>query len=245
MAEATQVVLVTGAARRIGAAIARTLHASGWNVLVHYRASGAEARQLEKELNARRKDSAQCLRANLLDLRAVDKLADRAAAAWGRLDGLVNNASSYYRTPLDRLDGEQFDDLVGGNLKAPLFLIQACARRMKAGAVVNIADIHAGRPMTGYSAYCAAKAGLVSITEGLARELAPRIRVNAVAPGHILWAEKGSLSEERRAAEIARVPLQRLGRPEEIALAVAWLLSPAAAYVTGATVPVDGGLRLA
>lgn len=245
MADTTQAVLVTGAARRIGAAIARTLHAAGWNVLVHYRASGAEARQLEKELNAQRKDSAHCLRANLLDLRAVEKLAEHAHAQWGRLDGLVNNASSYYRTPLEELSEEQFDDLIGGNLKAPLFLAQACARKMKAGAIVNIADIHAGRPMKHYSAYCAAKAGLVSITESLARELAPRIRVNAVAPGHILWAEKNTLSEERRAAEVARVPLQRLGRPEEIAMAVTYLLSPAAAYITGATLPVDGGLRLA
>lgn len=239
------VVLVTGAARRIGAAIARILHAAGWNVLIHYRASGAEARQLEKELNALRPDSAHCLRANLLDLHAIDKLAEAAHDKWGRLDGLVNNASSYYRTPLAALDEEQFDDLIGGNLKAPLFLIKACAARMKAGgAVVNIADIHAARPMLAYSAYCAAKAGLVSITESLARELAPRIRVNAVAPGHILWASNTQLSESQQAAELAKVPLQRLGQPEEIAMATAFLLSTAAAYTTGATLPVDGGLRL-
>ena len=240
------VVLVTGAARRIGAAIARQLHAVGWNVVIHYRASGGEARALERELNRARAESAHCLRANLLDLKAVTKLADQARERWGRLDGLVNNASSYYATPLDALAEDQFDDLVGSNLKAPLFLIQACARHMKqGGAVVNIADIHAHQPMKGYSAYCAAKAGLVSITESLARELAPKIRVNAVAPGHVLWSEQNAMTAAQREAEIARVPLKRLAQPEEIAAATAFLLSPAASYITGATLPVDGGLRLA
>lgn len=248
------VVLVTGAARRIGAEIARQLHAVGWNVVIHYRASGGEARALEKELNRARADSAHCLRANLLDPKAVDKLAEQARAFWNRLDALVNNASSYYRTPLNELSEEQFDDLIGSNLKAPLFLIQACARRMTEGAVppassatpaiVNIADIHAQFPMKFYSVYCAAKAGLVSLTESLARELAPRIRVNAIAPGHVLWAEQGGMSAAQREAEIARVPLKRLARPEEIGAATAFLLSPAAAYITGATLPVDGGLRL-
>ena len=246
MSQAAGVVLVTGAARRIGAAIARQLHAVGWNVVLHYRASGGEARALEREFNRGRPESAHCLRANLLDLKAVEKLAGQAHECWGRLDALVNNASSYYATPLEHLAEEQFDDLVGSNLKAPLFLIQACARRMKAGgAVVNIADIHAGAPMKGYSAYCAAKAGLVSITESLARELAPSIRVNAVAPGHVLWAEHSAMSAAQREAEIARVPLGRLAQPEEIAAATAFLLSPAAGYITGATLPVDGGLRLA
>ncbi len=238
------VVLVTGAARRVGAAIARQLHAVGWNVLIHYRASGSEARSLEHELNKLRPDSAQALRANLLDLRALDHLAEKSHERWNRLDALVNNASSYSATPLESLSEEQFEDLVGSNLKAPLFLIQACARRMKTGAVVNITDIHAQMPMKNYAAYCAAKAGLLSVTESLARELAPRIRVNAVAPGHILWAENSNMSNAQREAEIARVPLARLGRPEEIAAAVAFLLSPAAAYITGATLPVDGGLRL-
>ncbi len=255
MAEnSSAVVLVTGAARRVGAAIARQLHAVGWNVLIHYRASGSEARSLEHELNKLRPDSAQALRANLLDLRALEHLAEKSHERWNRLDALVNNASSYSATPLESLSEEQFEDLIGSNLKAPLFLIQACARRMKTGAVppaslatpaiVNITDIHAQMPMKNYAAYCAAKAGLLSVTESLARELAPRIRVNAVAPGHILWAEGSTMTAAQREAEIARVPLARLGRPEEIAAAVAFLLSPAAAYITGATLPVDGGLRL-
>ena len=241
----TPVVLVTGAAKRVGAAIARALHASGWNVVVHYRASGGEARALEKELNRNRADSAASLRANLLDLRAVDKLAAEAHARWGRLDGLVNNASSYYKTPLAELTEEQYEDLTGSNLKAPLFLTRACAKLMKQGAVVNIADIHAALPMKHYAVYCAAKAALVSLSESLARELAPRIRVNAVAPGHVLWAEQNTMTAAQREAEIARVPLGRLARPEEIGLACAFLLSPAAGYITGATLPVDGGLRLA
>jgi len=245
MSNDTPVVLVTGAAKRVGAAIARALHASGWNVVVHYRASGGEARTLEKELTLARPDSAASLRANLLDLRAVDKLAAEAHARWGRLDGLVNNASSYYKTPLADLTEEQYEDLTGSNLKAPLFLTRACARLMKQGAVVNIADIHAAMPMKHYAVYCAAKAGLVSLTESLARELAPRIRVNAVAPGHVLWAEGNAMTAAQRDAEIARVPLQRLAQPGEIGMACAFLLSPAAGYITGATLPVDGGLRLA
>ncbi len=244
MRELIGVALVTGAARRIGAAIARELHSAGLNVVLHYRSSGAEARALEKELNRTRSDSALALRANLLSLPAVEKLAEAAHARWGRLDALVNSASSYFKTPLGQITEEQFDDLIGSNLKAPLFLTQACAAKMKQGVVVNIADIHASVTMKNHAVYCAAKAGLVSLTENLARELAPRIRVNAVAPGHILWAPGNSMSEAQKAAEIARVPLARMGAPEDIARAVRYLVSPAAAYVTGAVLPVDGGLRL-
>jgi pteridine reductase len=239
------VVLVTGAAKRVGSAIARVLHQAGWNVAIHYRASGGEARALEKELNAARADSAATLRANLLDAHAIEKLAAEAHARWGRLQALVNNASSYYPTPLASVTSDEFDDLIGSNLKAPLLLSKACAALMKQGAIVNIADIHASAPMKNYAAYCAAKAGLVSLTESLARELAPRIRVNAIAPGHVLWSEQNRMSEAQKQAEVARVPMQRLAHPEEIGAAAAFLLSPSAAYITGITLPVDGGLRLA
>lgn len=244
MRELDGVALVTGAARRIGAAIARELHAAGMNVAIHYRASGAEARALAAELNQARPDSAHCLKANLLSVAQLRKLAEQAQERWGRLDALVNNASSYYRTPLAELSEDDFDDLIGSNLKAPLFLTQACAARMKRGAVVNIADVYAQRPRKGFAAYCAAKAGLMSLTESLARELAPDIRVNAVAPGHILWSPHTVMSDAQRQAEIARVPLARMGDPGEIARAVRFLLSPTSAYITGVVLPVDGGLRL-
>lgn len=247
MNDKAPVVLVTGAARRVGAAIARTLHAAGWKVAVHYRASSANARTLVTELNAARAGSAIALHANLLERSAIDRLVMNVREHWGRLDALVNNASSYYRTPLTELTGEQFNDLVGSNLEAPLFLIQACAKYMtEGGAIVNITDAHAAaRPRAGYSAYLAAKAGLVSLTESLALELAPKIRINAVAPGHVLWADANTMTEAERAAELARVPLRRLVQPEEVGAAVAFLLSPAAGAITGATLPVDGGLRLA
>ncbi len=245
MRELVGVALITGSARRIGAAIARELHSAGLNVVLHYRSSGAEARALEKELNRIRSDSVHCIRANLLSVPALEKLAKDAFERWNRLDVLVNNASSYFKTPLGQISEEHFDDLIGSNLKAPLFLTQACARLISRGAVVNIADIHATVTMKNHAVYCAAKAGLVSLTENLARELAPRIRVNAVAPGHILWAPHNSMTEAQKSAEIARVPLARLGAPEDIAKAVRYLVSPAAAYVTGVTLPVDGGLRLA
>ncbi len=243
MKDSPRVVLVTGAARRIGAAIARELHAAGMNVLIHYRSSRADARALAAELNRERAGSADCLRADLLDLRAIEKLARDAHARWGRLDALVNNASTYARTPLDRLTEKAFAEIVGSNLQAPLFLAQACARRMRRqGAVINIVDTKPAR--AGFSAYGAAKSGLAALTEILALELAPAIRVNAVAPGHILWAESTKLTRAQQRAELARVPLRRIGTPRDIALAVRFLLSSDAAYVTGAVIPVDGGLRL-
>jgi pteridine reductase len=236
------VVLVTGAARRIGAAIARELHGAGYNVAIHYRSSAAPARSLAAELNRRRADSAICLRADLLQVAAIEQLARDAHAQWGRLDALVNNASTYERTPLEGLSEAKFDELLGSNLKAPLFLTRACARRIKAGAVVNILDAKPAR--AGFSAYGSAKAGLAALTEILALELAPRIRVNAVAPGHILWAETTKLNAAQQRTELSRVPLRRTGTPQEIARAVRFLLSADAAYVTGAILPVDGGLRL-
>lgn len=241
-----RVVLVTGAARRIGAEIARALHASGWNVVIHAHASQAAAEALTDELNRLRPESAQAFATDLRDAAQAEALAQRAAARWQRLDALVNNASSYYRTPVGEITAEQIDDLVGTNLRAPLLLTQACAARMQAGgAVVNIIDAQVGRPMPGYAPYFAAKGGLWTLTGALALELAPRIRVNAVAPGHMIWALNSELSQAQQQAEMARIPLARLGGADEIARAVRFLLSADAAYITGVVLPVDGGLRLA
>ncbi len=239
------VVLITGAARRIGAATARCLHAAGWNVVVHAHRSMDAATALAAELCAQRVDSAAALQADLGDVEAIESLAQRAAARWSRLDALVNNASSYYPTPLGQIRAGQIDDLVSSNLRAPLLLTQACAPLLRdGGAIVNIVDTQVPHPQSGYAPYFAAKSGLWSLTETLALELAPRIRVNAVAPGHMIWASDGSLSEDQQQAELARIPMARLGGADEIARAVRFLLSADAAYVTGAILPVDGGLRL-
>ncbi len=239
------VTLVTGAARRIGAAIARGLHQQGHRVLLHCRSSLDAAERLGSELNALRPDSAQVLQADLLDLNAIRRLAEQAWARWSRLDALVNNASSYYATPLAGLRPDQFDDLIGSNLRAPLFLSQACAGRLvDGGAIVNIIDVHARRPRPQFSAYLAAKGGLWTLTEALALELAPRLRVNGVAPGHMVWADQPQFSDAQQAEELRRIPLGRLGGEGEVARMVQFLLSGEAAYLTGAVIPVDGGLSL-
>jgi pteridine reductase len=239
------VALVTGGARRLGAAIARELHRAGMNLAIHYRASGADARHLVKELNERRADSAIALRANLLALEQVQRLAGEAHARWGRLDALVNNASSYFRTPFGSIGEEQFEDLVGSNFKAPLFLAQACVPRFgERGAIVNLLDALARQARPGFAPYAAAKAALWSLTETLAVELAPRVRVNAVAPGHILWAEQHQLDAAQQQAQLGRVPLRRMGTPQDVARAVRLLLAPASAYLSGVVLPVDGALSL-
>lgn len=240
-----RVALITGAARRIGAAIARQLHEAGWNLCLHCRESRTPAEALAAALNATRQSSAFVAVADLKDLAALRRLACEAQARWGRLDALINNASSYFATTLAEVRPEQFDDLIGSNLRAPLFLAQACVPLMEeGGCIVNILDVHARRPISGFAPYLAAKAGLWSLTESLALELAPRIRVNGVAPGHMLWADRPQFDPQREAAELARIPLGRLGGVDEVAGLVQFLLSPAAAYLTGAIIPVDGGLRL-
>jgi len=239
------VVLVTGAARRVGAAIVRELHAAGWNVVIHAHRSFEEAWALAMTLNQVRTDSAQALRADLLDAAQIETLAQAAQACWGRLDALVNNASSYYPTPIGSVTAEAFADLVGSNLRAPLLLTQACVPLIGDGAVVNIIDVYARKPVRGYAAYSAAKAGLWTLTESLALELAPRIRVNGIAPGLMLWPGDVQMNELQKSAELARLPMRRLGGGEEIARAVKFLLSSEAAYINGAVLPVDGGLRLA
>ncbi|MGQ0528516.1 MAG: pteridine reductase [Panacagrimonas sp.] len=245
MEQQDRVVLITGAGRRIGAAIARSLHAQGARVLLHCRESMQAAQSLVDEFQALRPDSARVLRADLLNLDALRDLAHEAHASWGRLDALINNASTYYATPLSTLSAPQFDDLIGSNLRAPLFLSQACAPLLgDGGSIINILDVHARRPVSGFSAYLAAKSALWTLTEALALELAPRLRVNAVAPGHMIWAVDSQLDQAAQAREQARVPLRRLGGGDEIANAVRFLLSPASSYLNGAIIPVDGGLRL-
>lgn len=239
------VALVTGAARRVGAAIVRELHAGGMCVAIHCRGSVDAANALARELNAARADSADVFQADLGNADALTLLADAVAARWGRLDLLVNNASTFRRTPLGKVTVADFDDLIGSNFKAPLLLTQACLPHFgEAAAVINIIDTLARHARPGFAVYNSAKSALWSLTETLAAELAPKLRVNAVAPGHILWAEEQPISEAQQQRELAQVPMARLGTPEEIARAVRFLASPASAYLTGVVLPMDGGLRL-
>ncbi len=235
-------VLITGAAKRVGSAIARELHAAGANVMVHYRSSALAAELLVAELNATRPGSAAGVQADLLDLEQLPRLVEASVACFGRLDALVNNASTFFATPLGGIDARAWDDLIGSNLKAPLFLTQAAAPYLRAaqGAVVNITDIHAERPLAGYPLYCAAKAGLLGLTRALAIELAPEVRVNAVAPGAILWPDDASFDKSSRDAIVAHALLRREGCPQDIARTVRFLLRDAP-YVSGQVINVDGG----
>ena len=235
-------VLVTGAAKRVGSAIAGELHRAGANVAIHYRTAAAAAQALADEFNSQRPDSALCLQADLLDLDALSALVANTVAHFGRLDALINNASSFFATPLGKISAADWDDLLGSNLKAPLFLTQAAAPHLRAaqGAVVNITDIHAERPLAGYPLYCAAKAGLLGLTRALAIELAPQVRVNAVAPGAILWPDDGAFDPPTRDAIVAHTLLKRIGDPQDIARTVRFLLEDAS-YVTGQVINVDGG----
>lgn len=239
---ADRVVLVTGAARRVGAAIARQLHAAGARLALHYRSAGAEAAALADELNARRAASVSLFQADLLDAAALAALVEAVVASCGRLDGLVNNASSFFPTPLGHIDAAAWDDLVGTNFRAPLLLAQAAAPHLRAsgGAIVNITDIHAERPLKGYALYCAAKGALLTLTRALAIELGPEVRVNAVAPGAILWPTDGQFPAPERAGIVEHTLLKREGAPEDIAATVLFLLA-GAPYVTGQVINVDGG----
>jgi pteridine reductase len=237
------VVLVTGAARRVGAEIARTLHAAGACVMLHYRTSGAEATALAAELDGVRPAAAASAQANLSDLAAVRQLVEETVARFGRLDAVVNNASSFFATPLGRIDEAAWDDLMGSNLKGPLFLAQAAAAHLEAagGTIVNITDIHAERPLKGYPLYSIAKAGLLGLTRALAVELGPRVRVNAVAPGAIAWPEGGTdFPPDERDAIVRHTLLGRTGEPADIARTVKFLIFDAP-YITGQVINVDGG----
>ena len=233
--------LVTGSSRRIGAEIVRGLHATGYRVLLHYHRSEEAARQLVEALNAVRPDSVLALRADLDDTAALGELVQRAIDAWGHLDALVNNASTFYPTPLGTVMESQWDALLGSNLKAPFFLCQAAAPHLarRQGAIVNLVDIYAERPLKGYPAYSIAKAGLAALTRSLAVELAPDVRVNGVAPGAILWPEQAD-GGQTQADILARIPLAHSGSPSDIAGAVRFLLEEAP-YITGQIIAVDGG----
>ena len=235
------VVLVTGGARRLGAAIVRHLHARGLSVVVHYRSSVDEARRLKAELEALRPGTVALASVDILAPDAPRILVEAALERFGRLDMLVNNASTFYETPVDTASYAQWDDLMGTNLRTPFFLCQAAAPHLAAhsGAIVNLIDVHAQRPLKDFPIYSVAKAGLAMLTQSLARELAPRVRVNGVAPGAILWPEAGA-DEAERAQVLARIPLHRTGAPEDIARAVTFLLLDAP-YVTGQILAVDGG----
>lgn len=238
-----KVVLVTGGAKRVGAAICRRLHVAGATVAVHYRNAESDALALRNELNDKRSNSAAVFQADLLDLNALPELVNDVLAKFGRLDALVNNASSFYPTPLAQANQKDWDDLMGSNLKAPLFLAQAAADelRHRHGCIVNIADIHAERPLHGYLMYNIAKAGLVALTRGLAVEMSPQVRVNAVSPGPILWPENEAWAdEEQRRKIIAHTLLKRAGEPDDIAKTVVFLIQDAP-YITGQIIAVDGG----
>lgn len=236
------VILVTGAARRVGAEIARSLHAAGASVMLHYRHSAAEVAALAEALNQQRAASAAMVQAELCDVAALENMVQQTLATYQRLDGLVNNASSFFPTPVGGIDEADWDNLIGSNLKGPLFLTQAAAPhlRQRRGSVVNITDIHAERPLKNYPLYCAAKAGLLGLTRALALELGPEVRVNAVAPGPVAWPEGESFSLAEKDAIVAHTLLRRTGTPADIAGAVKFLLLDAP-YVTGQVLNVDGG----
>ncbi len=236
-------VLVTGGAKRVGAAIVRRLHAAGANVAIHCRASVHDALALRAQLNEKRPGSACTIQANLLDIAALPRLVEETLRQFGQLDALVNNASSFYPTPLEKADEQQWNDLVGTNLKAPVFLAQAAAAelRRRRGCIVNIVDIHADFPMPGHLLYNIAKSGLAGLTRALAQELAPDVRVNGVSPGVSLWPEHAAWQDdEQRRGIVAQTLLKREGEPEDIARTVQFLIADAP-YITGQVIAVDGG----
>lgn len=236
--------LITGSARRIGAAIARRLHAAGFDLLLHYRQSQREMATLCATLNAERADSTHAVAADLADADAPARLVAAAMAHFGRLDALVNNASRFFDTPVGNASAADWDALFGTNARAPFFLAQAAAPHLRAarGCIVNLTDIYAERPLPNHPLYCMSKSALAMMTQALARELAPDVRVNAVAPGAVLWPDAGKAEIEQRAL-LQRTPLARVGTPDDVAEAVRWLIQDAP-YCTGQTIRVDGGRTL-
>jgi pteridine reductase len=235
-----QVALVTGGARRVGAEFVRALHRAGYQIALHFHQSDSDARALQMELHAQRPASVLLLKADLLDTASLAPLIDRTVQHFGRLDALVNNASSFYPTPMGEIAATQFEDLMATNARAPLFLAQAAAPHLRAskGAIVNLVDIYAERPLPRYTPYCMAKAALVAMTYALARELGPDVRVNGIAPGNILWSTNMEKAETS-AMVLERTALQRQGEPSDLARALLFLLTQP--YITGQILRVDGG----
>ncbi len=240
----TKVALITGGARRIGAAISRELHRYGCKILIHYHRSQDDAERLTTELNSIRANSCHIIKADLCDHRSLEQLVSSATQHWNRLDFLVNNASAFYPTPLGDITEQQWQDLFATNVKAPLFLAQAAIEPLQKshGCIINILDIYAARPLLQHSVYSASKSALTSVTQSLARELAPAIRVNGVAPGAILWPEQ-EVSEGAKQSILKRIPLQRTGEADDIAK-TARFLALEAPYITGQIISVDGGRSL-
>lgn len=235
--------LITGSARRIGAEIARVLHSNGFNIFLHYRSSESEADALLTGLNQERAQSAQLVKADLLDTATLPGIIEHCLKIAGRMDVLINNASSFYPTPLGSITEPQWEQLMGSNLKAPLFLSQAAAPHLRetGGCIVNMLDIHARSPLPEHNVYCAAKAGLDMLTRSLAQDLAPDVRVNGIAPGSILWPDPAPEEHEKKAI-LAETPLARLGSPRDIAECALYLIR--APYVTGQIIAIDGGRSL-
>lgn len=240
----SKVVLITGAARRVGAEMVKHLHQAGMNIVLHYRSSSKEATTLADSLNAQRADSIKLLKGDLKDYQSIPKLVEQSIIQFGQIDALINNASSFYPTDLKDVTEEIWEDLVGVNLKAPLYLTQALAAELKKnqGCIINIVDIHGDRPLKDYSVYSIAKAGLIMFTKSMARELAPEIRVNGIAPGAIMWPEEQHY-EGMHQEIISRTALKREGSPHDIAETALFLIEHAN-YITGQIIAVDGGRTL-
>jgi len=240
------VVLITGAAHRLGARTAEVMHGRGWRVVVHYRSRSDQANALANRLNGERAGSAITVQADLTRPEQITALAESAVAAWGRLDGLVNNASVFYPNPTESATQDDWHAIMGANLQAPFFLGQAClpALRESEGAVVNLIDIYSEKPLANHPLYCSSKAGLAALTRAWAKDLAPAIRVNGVSPGAILWPEgEGKVDEQHQQAILSKTPLARTGNPDDIAATIAFLLCDAP-FITGQIIAVDGGRSL-
>ncbi|MBW4934340.1 pteridine reductase [Marinobacter sp. F4206] len=246
MADTAPVALITGAAHRLGARTAQALHDRGWNTVIHYRSRREQAETLAASLNRIRPESATALQADLSDLDQVRSLGEVSAAQWGRLDGLVNNASVFYPNATPEARPEDWDAILHTNLRAPFFLLQSClpALREQGGSVVNMIDIYSEKPLTDHPLYCASKAGLAALTRSWAKDLAPAIRVNGVSPGAILWPEgDASVDDSHQQTILNKTPMARTGQPDDIARTIAFLMCDAP-FVTGQILPVDGGRSL-